>query len=402
MSSVALNKSTLTAEKFEAYMVGIARQIVRFRQVEKSAELHELMALEPIVCAPEFQANKDTLLHRKYKDTEEGKTMSRYNHARRSIITAKYLAIEKTTQFKNWALVKSLQQWRADKQVVRDYFELNPVVNDPDFQKRNAFWADKNRWYTTPESKQDSRYQELLKHPEIVFYKSLTAEQVAEWERYSILFADSMEGKSAWTAGYYYTNKALKAVHSQIDELQANNGGQNVIQKDSVLRLEVKKETAKTSVWDPKKGFVPAEKEYTGDVIHMGNAFVGSEGLFMIKARVSGKAHQAVYLSAGEKQPLIVLGQYAGAKEIKAGVVTDKGQEMVSVTGMKSNTWYVLTAAISKTEIVWYVQDQEILRVKNTLGNRTYTPVMAAYLPANAKPSTGMMEIDWIKILGKK
>lgn len=402
MTTIQLKKETLSAEKFESYMRGIAEEIVRYRRVERSPELKELNELAQVVETTEFQDNKRVLLTRKYKETEEGKTMSAFLSAKNSLITRKYLAIENTTNFKNIGLVKKGQEWRVQQHSVQEYFRLLPIVEDEEFQKRNAFWSNAKRWFTTEESKKDARYEELSRNPEIIYYKSRTPEQIAEWETYGVLFADKLDNNANWNPGYYYKNPALKAVHSQVNEQQANTGGKNIRFKDGFLFIDLRKEQAQTSVWDPKKGFVPAEKAYTGDTINMGHKFAIENGLFMVKIRISGKAHEAVYLSAGEKQPLIVLGQYEGGKQVYAGYINGKESQRVAIEGMKRDTWYVLSARVSEKEIIWYVQDQEVMRIPNHLGKHAYTIQASSYLPESASPATGNLEMDWVKVLGKK
>ena len=69
----------VSTEKFEAAMKEQQELVTRYRAVEKSPELKEYLELKEIVESSDFKNHKSTMLSRKYKDTDEGRKMTRYN-----------------------------------------------------------------------------------------------------------------------------------------------------------------------------------------------------------------------------------------------------------------------------------------------------------------------------------
>ena len=120
----------------------------------------------------------------------------------------------------------------------------------------------------------------------------------------------------------------------------------------------------------------------------------------MAKVRFSGGANAAMYLGAGERLPIITLAQWNG-KQVAAGVRTNNGKEtagkQVLLQGAKAGNWLIYSVMVTEKEIVWYVNNQEVMRVPNTTNGIAFYPAIAAYLPDQTKPAVGKVEVDWVK-----
>lgn len=434
---VTLQKNLLPTKEMEKWMVRIVEDIARYRRVEQSAELREFRELQEIVETAAFQEKKHILLTRKYWDTEEFKKLARL-HVLRNHAPAvhgyllyhvnenlrNYLAFAESEDYpklQDKEAVKASPELRRYKMIdrsltlrnyrrceatdaVKEYRALVEETATEDFQTRRAFWSNSKRWYTTPESQQDARYMELKETEDIQFFLAQDPKQIAEWERYKQTLNDDFElsdwQNGNWTSGFYYTNPNLKTDHSYVNEQQANNHGKNVSVQDSVLSVEVRKEEATASAWHPVKGFIPQAFHYTGDVVQTGKKFQQAEGLFMAKVRFQGGANGAAYLGTGERLPLITLAQWNG-KQVAVGVRTAKGTEtagkQVVLQGVQAGKWLIFSVMITAKEIAWYVNNQEVMRVPNTTKDATFYPAVAAYLPDQAKPAAGKVEVDWVK-----
>ena len=427
-----LKSDTLSTKQFEQRMEQIKHDIQRYRSVEQSAELKEFQYLCKTVETKEFQDNKNYLLHRKYRDTDEYKKMSRYTSIGRSIAVRVYRWAMSSEDFRRYAefaqsglyaqlqdkeaiaASSELQGYKAmDKSLkakwyrksvqsvkVPEYLRLDAEVHTEEFQKSNAFWAHPKRWYTTAESKQDARYTELKNTDDIRFYLSQDAKQIAEWESYKTLFEDECEQMSAWKAGFYYSNKHLKTDHSYCNEQAAYNHGKNVSATGSILSVETKKETVTTSAWHPTKGFITKDFAWTSDVLQTADTFQTAKGLFLAKVRVSGAANAAVYLATGERQPVLKLMQWDG-KQVSAGIRTDKDEACVTIQGLKAGQWYIYGIQITDKEVVWSVNGQEVLRIKNNFGGRSFYPAVAEFLPEGKPAGAGKVEVDWVRVYDK-
>lgn len=434
---VTLPKDILSTKEMEMWMVRIVEDIARYRRVEQSAELKEFRELQEVVETAAFQEKKHILLTRKYWDTEEFKKLARL-HVLRNHAPAvhgymlynvnenlrNYLAFAESEDYQKLQdkeAVKASPELRRYKMIdrsltlrnyrkceatdaVKEYKALVEETATEDFQTRRAFWSNSKRWYTTPESQQDARYMELKETEDIQFFLAQDPKQIAEWERYKQTldddFAQSNWQDGNWAAGFYYANPNLKTDHSYVNEQQANNHGKNVSVQDSVLSVEVRKEEATASAWHPVKGFIPQAFHYTGDVVQTGKKFQQAEGLFMAKVRFQGGANGAVYLGTGERLPLITLAQWNG-KQVAVGVRTAKGTEtagkQVVLQGVQAGKWLIFSVMITAKEIAWYVNNQEVMRVPNTTKEAAFYPAVAAYLPDQAKPAAGKVEVDWVK-----
>lgn len=429
----SLKSDTLSTSKFEQRMEQIKTDIQRYRSIEQSEELKEFQALREVVETKEFQDNKNYLLHRKYRDTDEYKKMSRYRSVRRSLAVGVYRWALSSDDFKKYvafaqsdeyaqlqdkeaivgnnelhryqAIDKSLKaKWyrrSAESEKTKEYLRLEKIVHTEEFIKSNAFWADPKRWYTTEESKQDARYQALKESDDIRFYLSQDANQIALWESYKTLFDDECEQTTAWKAGFYYDNKNLKTDHSYCNEQQANNHGKNVSVAGSILSVETKNETVSASAWHPTKGFITKDFAWTGDTIQTAEAFQSKTGVFLAKVRVSGMGSAAVYLATGERQPVLKLMQWDG-RQVSAGIRTAKDEAIVTINGLKAGQWYVYGVQITDSEVVWSVNGQEILRIKNNLGGKTFYPAIAEFLPENLPAGKGQVDVDWVRVYDRQ
>ena len=146
----------MNTKAFEQWLQEQAQLMVRYRQVEKSEILVEYNTLKKVVESADFQAKKKALTTTRYEDTQEGKTM------------AEYKKLRKTSSVFFYRLFKK-EAWK-EKENVAQYLALAEQIQTPEFKQSNAFWKNKKRWFTTPESQQEKRYDALVKHADIVFY----------------------------------------------------------------------------------------------------------------------------------------------------------------------------------------------------------------------------------------
>lgn len=435
---VTLQTNLLQTKEMEKWMARIREDIARYHRVEQSAELQEFLALQQTVETAAFQEKKHILLTRKYWDTEEFKKLARLhvlrNHVpavhgyllyhvnenlRNYLVFAEseeYLklqdkeAVNASPELRRYKMIDrsiTLRNYRKCEasEAVKEYLSLVEETATEDFQTRRAFWANSKRWYTTPESQQDARYTELKETEDIQFYLSQDPKQIVEWERYQQTWNDDFElsnwQNTQWEVGFFYNNPNLKTDHSYVNEQQANNHGKNVRVQDSVLNVEVRKEEATASAWHPVKGFVPHAFHYTGDVVQTGKKFRQATGIFMAKVRFQGGANGGAYLGSGERLPIITLAQWNG-KEVSMGICTKGEQgkvheERIVLQEVKEGNWLIYSVKVSEEGITWYVNNQEVLRLPNTLNGVPLYPAVAAYLPDQAQAGTGKVEVDWVK-----
>ena len=355
----------LSTKQFEQWLQEQAEIAVRYRKIEKSDLLEEYNTLKEVVESAEFQAKKTRLTTTRYADTQEGGTMALYNSLKWNTSVILYNLLKKEAY--------------KEKAEVAQYLALAEQIQTPAFQEANAFWKNPKRWLTTPESQQEKRYNELVKHADIVFFFQHTEQEIAELESYKMVWAAEFETQmsSAWQTGFLYPSKEFKADHSHVGELQAYVQGRNTQVANRMLTISTKKEKTTAAAWHPTKGMIMHEFAYTSDVWHTTAAVAPKSGVLQAKVRLAGKAKHILCLTkANAKKALHLL---PADKQVKDAIYT--------------LVW-------NEKEVINYVNNVEVSRSQNLLAGEALHLLMRSYLPENVK-ATGKMDIDWVRVYTK-
>ncbi|MBQ6765191.1 MAG: family 16 glycosylhydrolase [Paludibacteraceae bacterium] len=425
-----LTGKMLSTDAFEKTISEMQARVKRWREIEKSPELEEYRRLKKIVESSDFQEKKNVLRTRKYKDTDEGRKMisyqdlassrsiRRYQQALKDEEFQAFLAFRDTDEFQK---VKSVKECLRSSVIRRynmlyhsSYFKnylkvqnsvelrqleaLEQEVKTEDFQKRHALWADTKRWQHSEEYKVEQRYNELANSDDIKFYFEQRSEKIDWAELFRPSFEDHMESGANWKAGFGYANPAMKDGHSRTSERQAYVGGKNTFFVDGRMDLETRAESKKAVAWDEKKGFVEEVFEYTSDVMNTKAAFAQENGMFMAKVRSQGTGHHFFGITTGKvNSPMIALYHYNGDHH-QLGLVNGKKTQMADLTGMLRSMYYVYTFRWTKNELIWYVNNLEILRLPNRLPQEAMFYLAQSWLPRNEKGGEGKLKIQWARV----
>ena len=425
-----LTGKMLSTEAFEKTIYDMQERVKRWRQIEKSPELAEYLELKKIVESSAFQERKNELVNRKYKDTEEGRKMLAYERIVSSLRIKGYkYALENETfqaflkfqQSEDFQKISSLKErlksseLRMFNMIYRSAFyknymkvlnspelkqmtELEQEINTPDFQKRHALWADAKRWQHSEEYKTEQRFLELANSADIKFYFESRKEKIDWAELFRPSFDDDMSSSQNWKPGFGYANPAMKDGHSRTSERQAYNGGKNTFFAEGRMDVETREESKKAVAWDAKKGFVEHVFEYTSDVMNTREAFAQESGMFMAKVRCQGAGHHFFGLSSGKlNSPLVTLYHYNGNIH-QMGLVDGAKTQMADLTGMLRSMYYVYTFRWTKNELVWYVNNMELLRLPNHLPKEAMFFLAQSWLPMSEKGGAGKLKIQWARV----
>ena len=424
-----LTGKMLSTEAFEKAIHDMQERVKRWRAIEKSPELAEYKELKKIVESSDFQEAKNELINRKYKDTQEGRKMMEYEALSNSSSIRRYRRALKDEEFQaflafreteDFAKIKSVKQVLTDPMIrkynllyyssyYKNYLkvlnspdlkrlaELEEEVHKEDFQKRHALWADTKRWQHSDQYKTFARYQELAKSDDIKFFFESREEKIDWAELFRPTFDDDMSSSKNWKAGFGYANPAMKDGHSRTSERQAYNGGKNTFFVEGRMDLETREESKKAVAWDEKKGFTEHVFEYTSDVMNTKDVFMQESGMFMAKVRSQGAGHHFFGLGTGKlNNPMIALYHYNG-KNHQMGLVNGSKTEMADLTGMLRSMYYVYTFRWTKNELIWYVNNMEILRLPNRLPKEAMFFYAQSWLPKAEKGGAGKLKIQWAR-----
>lgn len=364
-----LSRQLMTTARFEALLAEQERTIARYRTAEQSKELAEYIALGKVVLTDAFLANKDKLLHTKYAATPECQKHKQLKALAKRAEVKRYL--------KNQDPEKAEQL--SQNATVQEYLKLQAEMQTDAFKQADAFWRNPRRWYDTPECKQDTRYAELNKNPEILFFLSKDPKRIAELERFKQVFADDFTwhnlADSKWRAGFAYPSKDFQPHHSFVNELQAYNRGKNVETQNNTLYIRTRKEATTAPAWDAKRGMVMHDFQYTSDVLQNADAMGITSGVIMVKARCRGRLNHSICLTTRTSQPVIP-------------IVKDKLHRIYAV----------YTLVWNKSELVWYINNKEVARTRNTFPNQPMHITMRTFAPKGKMASEGQLEVEWIKV----
>ena len=417
-----------STDAFEKTIHDMQERVKRWRAIEKSPELAEYNELKKIIESSDFQEKKNALKNRKYKDTDEGRKtaalerlsstlrMKGYKHAQNSETFQAFLKFRESDAFQNKednsvtaserrmynmiyrsAFYKNYQKVLNSPEL-KQLMELEKETSTEDFKQRNALWADEKRWVHSEEYKKEKRYLELAKSEDIKFYFTSREEKIDWAELFRPSFDDDMTSSKNWKPGYGYANPAMKDGHSRTSEHQAYNGGKNTFFAEGRMDLETHQESKKTVAWDEKKGFIEHVFDYTSDVMNTKEAFAQESGLFMAKVRSQGFGHHFFGLTTGKlKSPMVALYHYNGSTH-QMGYVDGLKTQMANLTGVLRSMYHVYSFRWTKHELIWYVNNLEVLRLPNRLPKEAMFFLAQSWLPKTEKGGEGKLKVQWARV----
>lgn len=418
--------------KLEKYEADLLIAMVRYEEVEKSVELAEYKKLYHVVKSADFKDKKITLLNRKYKDTEEYRIQKKYNKLHNSADIQLYYSLlssnelaefqtfEKSPEYellgdkkkvKKSEVLKKMKHFEDskayktflrfhDSYIIKEYEEVKIKVATPEFKKENEFWANHNRWITTPEYVLEQRFEKLSKNPDIIFYENEKPERFQKHRALSLSFQDEFKwntlNNSHWAFGFHYKKIELIGNHSFANEKQANNAGQNVSVEDGILKIATKIETLNSRAWHPTKGFIEKEFHFTSDVLQTAKKFRQKRGAFRAKIRCTGNFHHAFWMGADGKLPQMNIFHYDG-KNITLGNTNKNLVDGIIITGLNPSEFYIYTLIWSEKELIWMINDLEVYRTSSNIPTEAMYLAFNSFISEKQKGSTGSLEVDWVR-----
>ena len=206
-----------------------------------------------------------------------------------------------------------------------------------------------------------------------------------------------MSSNKNWKPGFGYANPAMKDGHSRTSELQAYNNGKNTFFAEGRMDIETRAESKKAVAWDEHRGFTEHVFDFTSDVMNSKEAFSQERGLFVAKVRCQGAGRHFFGLTTGKPgSPIIALYHYNGDVH-QMGLVNGDRTQMVDLTGMLRSMYYVYSFRWTKDELIWYVNDMEVLRLPNRLPKEPMFFLAQSWLPGNEKGGEGKLKVQWAK-----
>lgn len=419
--------------KLEKQEEELVMAMKRYVEVEKSVELAEYRKLYHVVKSAKFQENKKILQNRKYKDTEEYQITKKYNGLHNSPALQLYFEVLKSDELKKYlefkasaayedlgdkkkvkasaqlTKMKAYEKSKAfktysrfhDSFALKEYETLKKKISEPDFQQSNAFWANANRWHTTPEFEQQERFYDLAKNPDIVFFENEKPERFDRYKALKLTFQDEFDwnslDKSHWNFGFHYQGDQLIGDHSFHNERQANNSGKNVGVEEGILKIATRHEKVSARTWHPQKGFIEKEFSFTSDVLQTADKFRQKQGVFRAKLRCTGNIHHAFWLGGNGKLPHINIFHFDG-RTMSLGNYTKNVQDGIEVKGLNHSEFYIYTLIWTEKELIWQINDLEVYRTVSNIPNEELYLAFNSFIPEKMHGSVGSLDVDWVRV----
>lgn len=429
-------------EKLEKEEVELLLAYKRYCDIETSEQLKEYTQLFHVVKSAAFKEKKKTLQNRKYKDTEEYRDFTKYEKLHNSSKLKLYYQVAESEQLKEFLAFKATADYeklgkpKLVKQdplllkmkdyeksklyknylrfhnsfVVTEYEKLKTLVAKEEFQKSKAWWKDNNRWLKTDEYKQEQRYYELQKTDDISFYESTDPKSFAKLGEWTLTFEDTFEGTALdakkWQNGYYNRAQKLKKVYSFVNEKQANTDGKNIVVGNKLLKIVTINEKQESAAWDPTKGFISKEFNFSSGAVNTGEAFQQKYGLVKIKLRIAGSKDisHACWLGTEGKLPHVNIFHFNG-KNIVVNNYAPEGNSVSVVKevvkGISPNDFYIYSLEWTPKELIWSINNIEVFRTSKSVPQESMFVALNSFISEKQQGGQGSMDVDWIRFYKK-
>lgn len=421
---------TAKLEKNEAEII---QSMHRYDEVEKSVELAEYKKLFHLIKSAKFQENKKILKNRKYKDTEYFQATRKYRRLNNSPALKLYYQVLESADLKRYLTFKSTPEFEQlgnkklvnksetlkklkhfehsktyknfmrfnDSFIIKEYENLKIKIVTPEFIKENDFWANQNRWHSTPEYTQQQRFYELAKNPDIIFHENEKPERFKKYRLMKLSFQDEFDwntlDNSHWNFGFHYKSSELIGDHSFSNEKQANNSGKNISVEDGILKLATKHEKVTARAWHIEKGFIEKEFRFTSDVLQTAEKFRQQKGIFRAKLRCTGNVQHAFWLGADNKLPNIKIFHFNG-KKITIGNANKNLFDGLNISGINTALFYIYTLIWTEKELIWMINNLEVYRTASNIPKDEMYLAFNSFISEKQRGSAGSLEVDWVRV----
>ncbi len=397
-----LSRLLMTTEKFEKVVKAMPDKTRRYHAVETSNELREYKTLNDLFASGPYAENQ-----KKAKQLEQLRT-------NRKVKLYNRLLLNKDLQdFLRFVTDPEHMEQLQDADAVKASAELQRMKKVEKSSNLRAWQGLEQsaevlqylqlRKEVIDYSKELKRLKELSANDDIQFFLSQDKSQIQRFDSVEQIYEEDFDvnpmGKS-WQAGFVYPSADFKSVHSYTNEVQSYVGGANVEVHDSKLLIHTRKSKNQAPAWHPTKGMIMTDFDYTSDVINNKDQLVLTEGsIVQVKAQCHGFLNHGIYLRSANHVPFISVFNYTGLKMYCGLKSNVKDEEYLhELEGLQPLHTMIFTVVWTKEAIVWYVNNLEVHRVKNTIpkGEKMYLH-MYSFQFKDKYVTEGSLEVDWIK-----
>ncbi len=396
--------SLLYKEEKELKKLEKAKNIKTYFKVKNSSDFEIYNRMEASSELKEFLELKQGVETKRINKKDTPEDWDRYQQLKQNGNLNQYFKFENSKDFQVYNSTKNSSELARLQ-------NLRERINSDDFKKEKAYLLDKKRYEKSEDFKKLQEFEAMKKSEEFInFFKNEKKNPFTALEEWELTFADEFNDSKLdtekWATNYYWGDKLLGDNYSNDNDLNAFTSN-NVTVKNSLVQLNVKKESRQGVAWNLKLGFVPREFGYTSGIISSGKSFKQKYGKFEAKIKVGNpkQLQNVFWLVAQESTPHIDILKTNNGK-LFAGNYWSNNQNInkqkFRIKGVDlSKGYFIYTLEWNAKEIIWKIND---VVVKTQTSGVPQEPMFLnfAVLVKEKNSSIGEMSIDWIRCYQKK
>jgi hypothetical protein len=367
----------------------------RFNEIEASEELATYKKLKAIVKSSLFDVKK-----KQDEKSEEFIQASEYHKIKNSDEILFYERFAKSSEYKNFLLMNDSPERKRHE-------ELQKITKSEKFKEKVAYLEDTRKWNKTEEYLKEVRLGELKKLPQLINYLKYKHSNALDFfKKWQLVFEDRFESKKLdtqkWMTLSHLANQTLGRNFSQVGDLHAFTDGDNVLLDGKSLKLEVRKEKAKSMQWRIPLGFVEQKFDYTSGIVSTAGTDWWKYGIIETKVKYEPVKHlvDIIYLLGEESSPQIKLVEMGVKNRLGLFSKTAEGSraECESISGLKTGEFYIFRLEWTPNSLIWKINNREIFRIDHNVP--TFKMHLNAASIVVADPTDNLphqFEIDWVR-----
>lgn len=367
--------------------ISASDQMKKYKELKAAVEKHSIGALKKM----DKQSN-EYHLYAEYQQVKDSQDLTFFRNFRKS------------SAYKNYELM-------MDSPEHRRFEELKKTISSPEFKAKVAYLEDKNKWEKTEGAKKEARLAEMQKSPKVANYlKYKNSNAFDFFKKWDLVFEDRFDsGKldaEKWMTQSYWANQALGQNFSQMGDLHAFTDGRNISLNGQGLKLEVRREKAKSMQWRIPFGFVEQEFDYTSGIISTAGGEWWKNGILEAKVKYDPTQNlvDAIYLLGDQTSPQINLMEM-GEKN-RVGLFTRTGDqyhaESENLSGLKAGQFYIFRLEWSAHSLVWKINNYEILNVSQSVPDFKMHLNAASIVVEEPNNLPHRFEIEWVRFFQQR
>jgi hypothetical protein len=430
--------SLQSTHSIEQKETGIRQAIQRYTDIKGSDSFKRYLELQNIVQSAPFQSRKKECTSGNIRKMKHYAEWERFTQIDKDKNLKRYLASEASSALKNYLDFKAspeytrlaipaevaksdaLKRYKSFERsaeyqnylkyhnsfAVKEYTKLREVVATPEFKQEKAFWEDKNRWTKTDEYQLEREYFSLKAREDVQFFEKNVQLSKGQTMRQIIFeenFEDGVLNTAKWYPGLYQGQKLMDKTYSFANEKQANSGESNIVMLGSALSIATRPDRLTARAWTPSKGFSEKEFYYSSAVVNGSQAVNMKGGMISAKIKIAGdkEISHALWLTGKQQTPHINLFYFDG-KKLKVGNYWNNngalGSKEEVISGINPNNYYIYSLEWTATELIWRINNVEVLRSKKGVPQEELFPVFNSFISEKQAGGSGELIIDWIRV----